>query len=78
MLKLSVSLFAGVVVAFLAASNGILQDAGLLIWFFVIFGITLLTFNIMPAIIMFSGLLKGLVSTDPEHNKFSPLKTKNK
>jgi hypothetical protein len=78
MTKLLVSIFTGSVIAFFTASSGVMQDAGLLIWLFVVFGFTLLTFKMMPAIVMFTTLLKGLVSSDPEQNRFSPLRTKNK
>jgi len=62
-----------------AASGGAEQlDSGMLILFFICFGVMVVLFQATPALITFYSMLKGLFSTSPSQTTFSPFKnTKN-
>ena len=76
-LKLLLPLLVGSATAAVAATRG--SEAGgngILVWFFIGFGVMVLLFQTAPAMVMFISLLKGLFSTDPSRTSFSPFKGK--
>jgi hypothetical protein len=50
---------------------------GMLIWFFICFGVMVLIFQATPALVTFISIVKGLFSTSPSETSFSPWKSKD-
>ena len=63
------------------ASIGVISgNSGLgpLMWAFFAFTALIVIYKALPTIVVFFGILKGLFSTDPTENSFSPWKGRNR
>ena len=78
-LKVIASLLAGSAGSAVAASSSAsaeLAGNGMLLWFFIGFGVMVVLFQAAPAIVMFASMMKGLFSSNPAEAIFSPFKGK--
>jgi hypothetical protein len=76
-LKILVPILAGSATASFAATTGLEQGSnGMLVWFFIGFGVMVVLFQAAPAIVMFASMMKGLFSSNPAEASFSPFKSK--
>ena len=60
-----IAMLAGVVPALAAKGSGT-EDGGLLVMAFLGFGAMIITFQFIPAVVLFFSMLKGLFSRAPE------------
>lgn len=75
--KTLVPMLTGSATASFAATTGLEQGGnGMLVWFFIGFGVMLVLFQAAPAIVMFASMMKGLFSSNPAEATFSPFKGK--
>lgn len=76
-LKILVPILAGSATASFAATASLEQGSnGMLVWFFIGFGVMVVLFQAAPAIVMFASMMKGLFSSNPAEASFSPFKSK--
>ncbi len=73
--KILLPIAAGSATAASAAAGGAEQAGnGMLIWFFIGFGVMVVLFQAAPAVVMFASMMKGLFSSNPAEASFSPFK----
>ena len=60
-----IAMLAGVMPALAAKGNGS-EDGGLLLMAFLGFGAMIITFQFIPAVVLFASMLKGLFMSAPE------------
>lgn len=76
-MKILVPIVAGSATAASAAASGAEPAGnGILVWFFIGFGVMVILSQAAPAIIMFASMMKGLFSSNPAEASFSPFKGK--
>jgi hypothetical protein len=76
-MKILVPIVAGSATAASAAASGAEQGGnGMLVWFFIGFGVMVVLSQAAPAVVMFASMMKGLFSSNPAEATFSPFKGK--
>ena len=75
-LKILIPLFAGSAVPAFAAVSRPLHGGGVMIWFFIGFGVMVLLFQTAPAIVMFFSMLKGVFSRSSLETSLSSQKVR--
>jgi len=76
-MKVLLPLLVGTATSSFAATYSSEQTgSGMLTWFFIGFGIMVLVFQVVPAVMMFFSMVKGIFSSSPAEASFSPWKGK--
>ena len=71
-IKIVLPVLAGSTTSAFAAAHKLGQDdSGMLVWFFIGFGVMVLLFQAAPAMVMFFSMLKGLFSTNASEPSLS-------